>query len=41
MKRIQIKKPDVKGFFEKIKSLKKEDIKRHWKERRERRQKIL
>lgn len=41
MKRIHIKKPDIKGFFSKIRNLKKEDIKRHWKERKERRQKIL
>ena len=41
MKRIHIKKPDIKGFFSKIKNLKKEDIKRHFKERKERRQRIL
>ena len=28
MKRIHIKKPDVKGFFTKVKNLKPEDIKR-------------
>ena len=33
MKRIHIKKPDIKGFFSKIRNLKKEDIKRHWKVR--------
>lgn len=41
MKRIHIKKPDIKGFFTKAKNLKKEDIKRHFKERKERRQRIL
>ncbi len=41
MKRIQIKKPDIKGFFTKIRNLKKEDIKRHFKEKRERRKRIL
>ncbi len=41
MKHIQIRKPDIKGFFHKIKNLKKEDVKAHWKERRERRQQIL
>lgn len=41
MKRIHIKKPDIKGFFTKLKNLKKEDIKRHLKERKERRQHIL
>ena len=28
MKRIHIKKPDIKGFFTKVKNLKPEDIKR-------------
>ena len=41
MKRIHIKKPDIKGFFKKLKNLKKEDIKQHFKERKERRQRIL
>ena len=41
MKHIQIKKPDIKGFFHKIKNLKKEDIKAHWEERKERRDRIL
>lgn len=41
MKHIQIKKPDIKGFFHKIKNLKKEDIKAHWKARKERRERIL
>ena len=41
MKRIHIRKPDIKGFFVKVRHLKKEDIKRHFKEKKERRQKIL
>lgn len=41
MKRLRIKKPDVKGFFQKIKSLKKEDIVAHWKAKKERRERIL
>ena len=41
MKHIQIRKPDIKGFFHKIKNLKKEDVKAHWKERPDRRQQIL
>ena len=41
MKRLRIKKPDVKGFFQKIKSLKKEDIVAHWKAKKERRDRIL
>ena len=41
MKKIRIKKPDIKGVFTKIKNLKKEDIKRHFKERKERRERIL
>ena len=32
MKKVHIKKPDIKGTFHKIKNLKKEDIKAHWKE---------
>ena len=39
--KIKFKKPDIKGFFTKLKNLKKEDIKRHFKERKERRQRIL
>ena len=34
MKRIHIRKPDIKGFFVKIKNLKREDIKRHFQEKR-------
>ena len=41
MKKIRIKKPDIKGFFTKVRNLKKEDIIRHFKERKERRQRIL
>ena len=41
MKRIHIKKPDIRGFFTKVRNLKKEDIKRHFKEKKERRQHIL
>ena len=41
MKKIRIKKPDIKGFITKIRNLKKEDLKQHFKERKERRQKIL
>ena len=41
MKRIQIRKPDIKGFFVKVRNLKKEDIKRHFEQKRERRKKIL
>ena len=41
MKRLRIKKPDVKGFFQKIRSLKKEDIVAHWKAKKERRERIL
>ena len=36
-----MKKPDIKGTFHKIKNLKKEDIKAHWKESKARRQRIL
>ncbi len=41
MKLIHIRKPDIKGFFVKVRNLKKEDIKRHFKEKKERRQRIL
>ena len=41
MKRIHIKKPDIKGFFTKVKNLKPEDIKRHYQENKARRQRIL
>lgn len=41
MKQIHIRKPDIKGFFTKVRNLKPEDIKRHYKEKKERRQRIL
>lgn len=41
MKKIHIKKPDIKGGLHKIKNLKKEDIKAYWKARRERRARII
>lgn len=41
MKPIRIRKPDIKGFFYKIKNLKKEDIKAHVKEKKARREHIL
>ena len=41
MKKIQWKKPDVRGFFERVKQLKWEDIKNYHKERKERRKQAL
>ncbi len=41
MKKIQLKKPDIKGTLQKIRHLKKEDIKYWWKTKRERRERIL
>lgn len=41
MKKIQIRKPDVRGTFEKLKNLKKEDLKAYWKMRKARREAIL
>ena len=41
MKLIHIRKRDIKGFFTKVRNLKKEDIKRHFREKKERRQRIL
>ena len=41
MKKIQFKKPDIKGAFHKLKNLKKEDVKAYWKAKRERRQRII
>lgn len=41
MKHFSIKKPDMKGFFEKIKHLKKEDVKAYWAMRKARRERIL
>ena len=41
MKKIKIKKPDIKGTFHKLKNLKKEDVKAYWKARKERRERII
>lgn len=41
MKHIQIRKPDIKGFFHKIKNLNQEDIKAYWTAKRKRRQQVL
>ena len=41
MKKLQLKKPDIKGKIRKIKNLKKEDIIAYWKGRHERRERIL
>ena len=41
MKKIHIRKPDIKGGIEKLKNLKKEDIIRHYKARKERRARII
>lgn len=41
MKKIHVKKPDVKGAVHKLKNLKKEDVKAYWKARRERRARII
>lgn len=41
MKKIHIKKPDVKGAVYKIKNMKKEDVKAYWKARKERRSRII
>ena len=41
MKKIQIRKPDLKGGIQKLKNLKKEDVKAYWKARRERRARII
>lgn len=41
MKKIQIKKPDIKGGLNKLKNLKKEDVKAYWKARKERRERII
>ncbi len=41
MKKIHIKKPDIKGGIQKLKNLKKEDVKAYWKARKERRERIL
>lgn len=41
MKKLQLKKPDIKGKIRKIKNLKKEDVIAYWKDRHERRERIL
>ena len=41
MKKLQLKKPDIKGKIRKIKNLKKEDVIAYWKGRHERREIIL
>ena len=41
MKKIHLKKPDIKGKIQRLKNLKKEDVKAYWKERKERRARIL
>lgn len=41
MKKIQFKKPDIKGTVQKIKHLKKEDIRTWWAAKRERRERII
>ena len=41
MKKLQLKKPDIKGKIRKIKNLKKEDVIAYWKGRHERRERVL
>lgn len=41
MKKIHIRKPDIKGGIKKLRNLKKQDIKAYWKARRERRARII
>ena len=41
MKKLQLKKPDIKGKIRKIRNLKKEDVIAYWKGRHERRERIL
>ena len=41
MKQIHIKKPNIRGFFQKIKNLNKEDIKASWQAKKARREHIL
>lgn len=41
MKKLQLKKPNIKGKIRKIKNLKKEDVIAYWKGRHERRERIL
>ena len=40
MKRIHIRKPDIKGKFQKLRHLKKEDIKEYWHKKKLRREAI-
>ena len=39
--KIQIKRPDIKGTFHKLKNMNKEDVKAYWKARKERRAMII
>ena len=41
MKKIHLKKPDIKGTFSKLRHLKKEDIKEWHRKKKERRERIL
>ncbi|MFR1726157.1 LTA synthase family protein [[Clostridium] hylemonae] len=41
MMKIQIKRPDIKGTFHKLKNMNKEDVKAYWKARKERRAMII
>lgn len=41
MKKIHLKKPDIKGKIQRLRNLKKEDVKAYWKGRKERRSRIL
>ncbi|WP_138263080.1 LTA synthase family protein [[Clostridium] hylemonae] len=41
MMKIQIKRPDIKGTFHKLKNMNKEDVKAYWKTRKERRAMII
>ena len=41
MKKIHIKKPDIKGGLSRLKNLKKEDIQAFWKARKELRERII
>lgn len=41
MKKIQFKKPDIKGTIQKIRQLKKEDVKNWWHAKKERRERII
>ena len=41
MKKIHVKRPDIKGALHKLKNLKRDDIKAYWKARKERRARII